>query len=532
MKKTILYLVSISFILFLINSCSTNVGNRNEIIPQYYITIDSTINKNAPALQSFSQGVSGDEWLLFAGRTNSIKTYEGGLHNLDSNYKNTSFIPLSFNDSIFVYNPILDNKPIKIHYNTLVEKISEECFEKIGELTIPCIKLRSFLNENLSIFRNTNALVKQDGDFLYVVGGYGAIMDSLNTANYKTFNHVSKINVPNMIKLIKGENLPLYDVKNIISVGKNEKLISTGGELYILNNTFYLSGGHNFGGKAANGQKYVDAVYPFTLETFDDDENSYILNVIVDTPISDVPNPQASGTDATSIFRRRDGPITPNLYKVNSTIKPGLTFYAGVFRPDSIVINNKDTTSYHLAWNNAIYVHPEKNVGSKKYTYDSSYNQKNFNVYSCPNFVFFDTKSEILHTFLLGGIGDGERAKIGHLSGFTNTGVHIKMNIGDESLRSSHEVLSYDIFKKGQNKPPFYGAEGILFPNKNLTYSEFSEEIIDINKSISNENKSIFVGYIYGGIEAFESNPGTYGQGKSRASNRIWKVTLTKQSLD
>mgnify|MGYP000551348432 CR=1 FL=1 len=89
-----------------------------------------------------------------------------------------------------------------------------------------------------------------------------------------------------------------------------------------------------------------------------------------------------------------------------------------------------------------------------------------------------------------------------------------------------------NIFNGNQgNNPPFFGAEGILFTNKDLTFSQYSKEIIDANNSFSAKN-TVEIGYIFGGIEAYISNPGTYGPGKSRASNKIWKVTLTKQTID
>ncbi|WP_146190708.1 hypothetical protein [Polaribacter aquimarinus] len=531
MKSLIFKLSSILLMILLVPSCTKKVKEDLATAPKYVLSITEITNSKAPALQSFTHGVSGNEWLLFAGRTNNKNDSIGGLHSIfKGNYANTSFLPPSFNDSLFVYNPISNAKPIRMHYKTVVETINKQCFEQIGEMTIPCIELKNFLNQNLSIFRNTNALVKQDGNFLYTVGGYGAPVNDVNTKNYLTFNQIARIHVPNMIKLIKGEKLSLQNLKSLISVGKNKHLVSTGGEMYKFDDVLYLAGGHNFGSSApsfSQGQKYVNAVYPFKVSTAD---KPYKLTVTIQDTISDVTTPSAKGTDAVSIFRRRDGPITPNFYKVNGEIKRGLTFYTGVFRPDSTAIVNGKKTSYHLAWNNAIYVHPEKIVESKKYTYDASYNQKNFNVYSCPNIALFDSDSEIIHTYLLGGIGDGKRAAVGHLSGFTNTGVHIKMNIGNPTLKSTHTVLDYNIFNSGNNEPPFYGAESILFLNKSLPFSNNSDEIIDLKKAFNDtDSNSIKIGYVLGGIEAFQSNPGTYGKRNSRASNKIWKVTLTKQ---
>ena len=503
-------------------SCNrTNLKEIDSNFP-YQLSISATNKTNAPALQSFVHGYKGSEWLLFAGRTNKNKDSIGGIHNLNSNYTNKSFPPASFNDSLYVYNVDLDSKPYKMHYNQVVNAAFKNCMEVIGELTIPCFQQKEIFKKNLNIFRNSNALVKQDGDYLYVVGGYGASVDSVKTKYYVTFNQVAKINVPNMIKLIKGNKLSSSELKDLVSFGKNDKLISTGGEMYKFGKTLYLSGGHNF---TYSSQKYVDAVYPFTAE--ESRSTPYNLDITVSNPISDVPDPTAKGTDAISIFRRRDGPITPNLYKIDNTIKRGLTFYTGVFRPDSLSVKGTDSTYYHLAWNNAIYVHPKK---STSYTYDKAYNQKNFNVYSCPSFVLFDASSDNLHTFLLGGIGDGSRAPVGHLSGFTNTGVHITMNI--DQLKSTHEVLDKNIFiDNAANNPPFYGAEAILFPNKSLNYFQTSNgnptEILDISKL---EGSTIDIGYVFGGIESFHSNPGTYGWKKSRASNKIWKIELKKKS--
>ena len=42
-------------------------------------------------------------------------------------------------------------------------------------------------------------------------------------------------------------------------------------------------------------------------------------------------------------------------------------------------------------------------------------------------------------------------------------------------------------------------------------------------------NSDVSVGYIFGGIEAFRSNPGTYGETFSRASNVVFKVALKKK---
>ena len=528
MKTKILKVIATLLLLLLLKSC-----NKNPIIiPEYVVSVKNASKNNAPSLQSFAHGFSGSEWLLFAGRTNSKDSLNGGLHNLNGNYAQTSFTPPSFNENIFVYNVSTDKKPISISITELVNRVKTNCStfsEGLPYQQTACYKLNEALNNNLSVFKNSNALVKQVGEYLYVIGGYGAIDFKNPSKGYTTYNQVAKINVRLLIQLVKGKKtLVETEWVDLMRFGKSKSLVSTGGELQYINGTFYLVGGHNFGKSAANfgGQKYVDALYPFSLK--ENKGNSSLLDVKLSVPITDVTNPTDSIADNISIFRRRDGPILPSIYKspVSGKIAEGIAIYAGVFKPGND--NNLQ------AWNDAIYIHPQwANKESKLFTYDKSYNQNNYNVYAAPSFVAFDSITEVSHSFLLGGIGDGpEKDYNNELSGFTNSGMHIKTNVGEYPLKSKNSIFNENIFKeKSNNIPPFYGAEAILFPNQNITYSKHSSEIIDINTSFS-DKKEIVVGYIFGGIEAFQSNPGTYGKRNSRASNQIWEVTLTKNSLN
>ena len=500
------YIFTLLLISLLLVSCKKDkkktISAKTVPVSTYTISITSTSKNNAPALQSFTHGVSGSDWLLFAGRTNKTDSI-GGLHDLQGNYTSTSFLRKSFNDSISVYNVSNDTK-ISISLQQLVTSVRTKSSSP---------KLITALNKNLKVFKNTNALVRQVGDYLYIVGGYGPKQFNVKNDDYITYNHVAKINVPSMIKIVKGSTLTASEWKNVMSFGKNTSLISTGGELYHLGTTFYLVTGHNF---TTSSQKYVDAVYPFKITT--SATNSHELNISVSTPITDVDNPTDKVSDNISVFRRRDGPIVPAIYKspVTGSLEEGISIYAGVFKPGEDL----------QAWNDAIYIHP-KWIGenSRVYTYDKAYNQNNYSVYACPDVVAYDATSGILHTFLLGGIGDGESNTSEPMFGFTNAGVHIQTNVNNEPLTSTSVKLS-NVFNGGAST--YYGAEAILFPNKSLTYNTTSSEIISTKNSFSGTTKVINVGYIFGGIEALEKNPGTFGYKKSLASNKIWKVTLTK----
>jgi hypothetical protein len=501
--KSKFQLLILATLVLLLGSCT----------PKYKVSITATNNINAPSLQSFSHAKSGSEWLLFAGRTNTNDSLNGGLHKMigKNNYASTSFPPTSFNENIFVYNVETDEVPLSISLTEMIETVSHR-YKSYHKDT---------LHKYRHVFKNTNALVRQKGEYVYVIGGYGA-KDSVPSNGYVTYNHVAKIHVPSMIALVKG-NYSRVDKTKLFSFGQNENLVSTGGELYSIGDTFYLVGGHNFTSKS---QKYVDAVYPFKIGPLVVKKDTIKLAIAasIGAAISDVSDPKGAASDDTSIFRRRDGPITPSLYynSLEGKLEESIAIYAGVFKPGEDL----------QAWNDAIYVHPNWDGGNNKlYTYDEAYNQKNFNVYSCPDVVAYDAGNKTLHTFLLGGIGDGgtNDEKKHRLSGFTNTGMHIQLKVDGSPLKSTNAVFSNNLFSDSEtNSKPFYGAEAIFFKNESATSIGESEEIIDM-KALFERGGNVDVGYVFGGIEALTANPGTYGKKLSRASNKVWKVTLVKE---
>ncbi|MBL4604424.1 MAG: hypothetical protein JKY02_01795, partial [Flavobacteriaceae bacterium] len=475
MKNYALKMALIFFGLSLIFACEPGIV-INDTTPSdfgYILYVDSTANKNAPSLQSFAHGVSGEDWLLFAGRTNVIND-DGGLHDISGNYTNTSFLPTTFNDSIFVYNVSTDQR------------------KGISLSQMKAILKNNNFPENLKalkgfehVFRNSNPLVKQDGEFLYVVGGYGPEFytpakpkkGKSPKYNFITYNHVAKIHVPSLISLVYG-NYENVDKGKLFSFGRDNSLISTGGELHKAGNKFYVVMGHCFGNNCTPFQKYVDAAYPFKVAPYKDSIHS--LKVSVGTAITDVSDPTNPIADNISAFRRRDGPITPAIYKspVSGKIQEGIAVYSGVFKPGS------DTDLQ--AWNDALYIHPNwANSESKLFTYDKDFNLKNYNAYACPSFVVYDSIGEVSQTFLLGGIGDGKPAPNGNLTGFTNTAVRIETNIAIYPLRSTHELINPgNLYSKDSDNatPPFYGTEAVLFSNSALPVVKASSINLKTNR--------------------------------------------------
>ncbi|KYG75403.1 hypothetical protein [Roseivirga echinicomitans] len=538
-----------SSMLIVLTTCFLSCKPTKEeatLIPSYAVVITRVEADNAPALQSFAHGVNGLDLLLFAGRTNSDSD-NGGLHKINgnSNYSSTSFLPPSFNEMIYVYNLESNAEPYTMSMDEMVERLRDyqATHPGPGNVMRAIPQIIAALPTYQTIFRATNPQVTQDKNgFLYVIGGYGTPIgsDTVSSA-YQTFNQVARIHVPSMINLVKNQNLDQIDWWNLIAFGQNSRLMATGGEVYQLGDTFYLSGGHNFGSSApsaSNGQQYQDAVYPFTLKV---EPGTINLTIEVKTAITDVALTDLGtvNADTTSKFRRRDGPIVPALfYDSNKSLTEGLTFYGGVFQPSSkgVAPNENPDSTYNRAWNTAIYVHPAFGDSnpipeSPYYTLDSKYSQNNLNVYSCSDIEFYDATTKTVHTLLIGGIGDGEtQVQTSMLSGFTNSLMHITYDL--EKGTSTPKLESENIF----NTDNFYGAESafIYNSNANLVFTQVNgktTEVIDANATFKS-GQSVDVGYIYGGIEAFNAGPGTYGPGNSAASNKIWKVTVTKNTVN
>lgn len=515
---------------------------------EYSLSLAPVLQQNAPALQSFAHGNKGDDWLLFAGRTNRVND-DGGLHDINgsnANYANTSFLPLSFNEDIFVYN-VSSDEVWSLSFRELASLISSY---QIPAGTPNADKLKGLLPkigkailDHGTVFRSTNPQVTQVGDYLYLTGGYGtAIGQSENPNAYVTFDQVARIHVPSLINIIKEQEGTLSNVdwENLIAFGSNKLLISTGGEMFKIGDKFYLAGGHNF---TFNSQKYVDAVYPFTIEKSDD----LILTVTVDAPISDLPQGAISAkyADEVSTFRRRDVPIVPALFKNGDQVSAGLTFYAGVFQPDSSgvltkngqAVKNKEgkdsVVSFLRAWNNALYIHPgvkgvNPDSSSQYYTLDKDYYQANLNVYSCPDIELYDPTTNKVTTFLIGGIGNGAYQDFETLSEFTNTLLKVEYDLA--TGKSSKKLLDNNIFKHSSN---FYGAESAFFLKGGLNVPYVSaqqgeSEVINAGELGFDANGNVDLGYVYGGIEAFRADAGTFGRGNSAASRKIWKLTLTR----
>ncbi len=522
-------------------SCNGNNGNdggKDDPVKEtgygnpeytYSMSVELMTDTTGPELQSFVHATNGSDWLLFSGRTNYKKTDNGGLHKMThSDYARTSFPPNSFNTNLYVYN-IDDTTTHSCTSEKLLSDMKQIWTSVAGSDEGKKAYLEMLMPKLQRVFRCSNPEVTQDDTYTYVIGGYGPNSAS-DTSQYSTFNHVARFKTDLLINYVKGTEVPDFsslDSKwyDLLSFGEGTNLRATGGEVFKIGDTLYLCGGHNFGGGAANGQKYQDAVYPFAVAgsssdpwALDVQEGSVITDI---SPVSDVTNP---ASDNTSKMRRRDGPIVPIVYNESNSLKKGLTFYGGVFMPGP--------DSDLRAWDFAIYITPE---GTTRYAMDSA-NRQSQNVYSCPDFGLYDSSHDKVYTFMPGGIGDGTSDTM--LSPFANGVTLATLDVG--TMTSTYENATCFPFLNGDTT--FFGAEAGFMLKSGMDANMFtlsdgsSSELLDVSKIFPAGKTSVDIGYVYGGIESKKKSPGAYstGYGKniSKATGKIWRVTVSRAPLE
>ncbi|MGN6639715.1 MAG: hypothetical protein ACTHJ8_12450, partial [Mucilaginibacter sp.] len=226
-------------------------------------------NKYLPGLQSFAWATSGNYLLLIGGRTE-------GFHGLTND--DTTFKVRKANDSIFVIN--------------------------LSNYTYRALALNT-KDPDLFQFSSSNMEFKQDGDTLYMAGGFG-VNDTTSLQSNYTFNRIVAIRVSTMIKLVVAKGNP---ANAIIGRATSPLFAVTGGELIKQNGIFYLMFGQKYTGTYdfARSGTYTSAVRSFRFS------NNTITSI-------------ASYVDTINLHRR-DLNVAP-IYQQNGWVYAG---YGGVF---------------------------------------------------------------------------------------------------------------------------------------------------------------------------------------------------------
>ncbi|HBF19231.1 MAG TPA: hypothetical protein DDW81_03980, partial [Cryomorphaceae bacterium] len=311
----------------------------------------STTHTSLPALQSFVFASYNEYWLLIGGRTNG---FHGFGNQQDFPFKKA-------NKFIYLYNT------------------STQSLDSMSVMSLPVALREQYTSSNMQHF--------QQGDYLYLCGGYGELHAGTPNATWQTFPTFSRVNVPDMVQAIIDHNDTALAMSVVYDSDDFER--ATGGELFRLDNKFYLVVGHNFEGPYGGNhtQIYLDTVHVFTVT---ESPNSIDINPSSFQYISD------NLPDSVTQFRRRDLLVVPSIGSDKSTV--GLTIYGGVFT--SPVLH--DTTKANQPFRNPIYL---TNGTTPSYALDPSYTQRS-NIYSSAYVTLYDSTNNVMYTTSFGGIGD------------------------------------------------------------------------------------------------------------------------------
>jgi hypothetical protein len=322
----------------------------------------------------------------------------------------------------------------------------------------------------------------QEGDMLYVIGGYG--FDNA-TQTRMTFPYLTAVHVSMTIDaVISGSDITPY-FRSI----SDPLFAVTGGHLEKINSTYYLIGGNKFDGNynpmgnPTYTQVYTDAVRKFTLN---DDGIDLVINFL----------PAINDPDA---FHRRDYNAVPQILPDGSE---GIIAFSGVFQP---VVD--------LPYLNCVL------IDSSGYSIPSGF-QQYYNHYHCAVLPLFDANQNEMHNVFFGGIAQF----------YDQNGVLVQDNnvpfvptIARVTRTFDGELAEY---KLPIEMPGLLGAGSEFIPLPSIP--KYSNGVIQLNQL---EGDTVHVGYIYGGISStaaniFFSNTGT----QSEASSQIFKVFLILNS--
>ncbi len=395
-------------------------------------------------IQSYAFGQHAGEWLIIGGRID-------GLHRRQ---------PWA------TFNP--DGR------NTQISLVDPEA----GKIwTAPLTSLPLHLQDQLS---STNMEFHQDGNILYIIGGYGY---SETVGSKITYAMLTAVDVPGAIAAIKkGDSLAshfraLTDVNFAV----------TGGYLHKVYDTYYLVGGHKFDGNynpmnnPTFTQEYTNAIRKFRLE-----DNGTTLEVTHLPTITD-----------TLAFHRRD-------YNVAAQILPGeqegLMSFSGPFQiaADLPYLNvvSIDTHSYQIVPDFAQY----------------------FNNYHCAVMPAYSSLNAEMHTIFFGGIAQYYVTN-GQL--VQDSDVPFVKTIARVTRDQSGQLTEY---KLSEEMPGYVGTSAEFIPTPAIP--RFNNGVIKLDELHAD---TTMAGYIYGGIESSAANIFWINDGtQSTAHSVVYKVYIIR----
>jgi hypothetical protein len=433
----------------------------------------------APHLQSFSFAQWQGRWVFIGGRTSGYHAVGGG---------SADFLRADANRDVWVIDTRV--KPAQTYHAAVTQ--------------LPA-RLAAVRDQWMS----TGLLYFQDGDQLYVCGGYGQDMQG----KWTTFDVVSRVNLPVLIDgVIHGRIAP-----ESISFGRSPLVQSTGGGLVKLTDGyFYLVMGHVFKGtytgfegrreknSAEASQTYLNEIRKVRIKVQPDGNIGVVLVERFHDEVE---------------FHRRD----LNVAAFASSTGVGFAAYGGVFTPEA-----------QLAYSKPIYVSP-----GLRPRVDSAFEQK-MNAYSSAVLLMYSEGAKSMYTTFFGGISRffwnpleasyQENALVG---GKTESKYLDGLQWSDQisTIERSNSVTTEQV--QPRPLPAFLGTDAVFIAASDLPRAYRNTDILALD---SLNDQKTFLGYIYGGIRALPyqfpytktAPPYNAGAVPTKPSDMILKVYLER----
>lgn len=411
----------------------------------FEIHLEPVAIPNLGGIQSYAFGQHNGKWLIVGGRLD-------GLHRRQPW---ASFDVAGHNNQLVVVDPSAKQT-----------------------WTAPLTSLPAGIQEHLSA---TNPEFYQEGETLYVLGGYGF---SASANDHITYPKLTAIKVSDVINAVINNQAYSSHFRQVT----DSQFQVTGGKLKKINGVYHLLGGQKFMGKynpmgPTHGpgfvQEYTSSIRKFTLA---DDGVNITINHL-------------PGFVDSNALHRRD-------YNAEAQIMPngseGITMFSGVFQ-----------VGQDLPYLSSVTVDPNG------YSVDAGF-QQYYNHYHCPVLPLYSAYNNQMHTVFFGGIAqyydNGGTLVQDNNVPFVNT-------IARVTRDSTGTMAEY---KLPITMPTLLGAGAEFIPIEQIP--QYNNRVMMLDSLTAD---SVLVGYIYGGISSSQPNIFFINDGtQSSASQQIFKVYL------
>ncbi|MFN2262312.1 MAG: T9SS type A sorting domain-containing protein [Psychroflexus sp.] len=428
----------ITILLLIVSLNAQSQSNFN-----YELSLVPVSVTNLPGLHSYAYAQHQGKWLIIGGR-------KDGLHARQP----FNAFPASQNNTDIYVGDVQNNQVWSASVNSLPTGIKEQ-------------------------LQSTNMNFYQDGDTLYIIGGYGF---SASANDHITYPYLTSVDVIGLMNAIENSQPITSYFKQI----EDNIFAVSGGHLKKLNGQFYLVGGHRFDGRYnPMGNPTYTQAYTNQIRIFSIDNSGTQLSY----------NNYSAITDAVHL-RRRDYNLLPQIFPNG---EQGLTISSGVFQI------NADLP----------FLYPV-DITASGHNPITTFNQYLSNYHS-PVLCMYDSTANNMHSIFFGGMSQYYYQN-GNL--IQDDLVPFVKTISRVTREANGNLTEYQM---PIEMPNLKGASAEFIPNLDLPH--YSNKVFKANEITQT---TFMVGHIYGGISSPTLNPFANNQtNTTSADNTIYEVWLT-----